>query len=649
MSLIPPDIIERVKEAVDLVELVGRYVKLKKAGKEWKACCPFHQEKTPSFGVVPSKGFFKCFGCGASGNCFGFLQQKEGLTFPEAVKRLAKEVGIEIEPEDPEAQRRSARNSRLREVCELASRFYAAALRSRHGQGALAYLHDRGITDETIERFQLGWAPPGWRTTANALAKKGVTEQELVDAGLVVVKDGRDEGYDRFRDRVIFPIADRRGRVIAFGARALGDAKPKYLNSPETPLFTKGRHLYALHLAKDEMRRGREGAVMEGYTDVLMAHQDGWPVAVAGLGTALTTRQAEELARHVDRVHLVYDGDAAGLRAAEKAIGQFLPADAETRVVLLPQGADPADVFLADGIDGFRKHLEAGEEAFAFLIRARREAHGGAESAAAISQVVQEVAEALVEVDDPIRRSIYCTQLADALRVELELIREQVDLVRRRSASRRTISARPTPPPPPASSGANAVPDDGPPADAYAHLAHDDEFVDPAYDEGPAVAYASAEEPPPVARDPLADAGTVPRAELLLLQAALGEPRLLPELRERLPPDALTHAVARELYQRLLYQGPSEGESLDVWGERLDHPALVELLAAVQKRRVWKELLRQGRDSARELRQRFDTYRHEQDLQQADEVGLQDEVLRAMLEHHRRRAAPPPPPDEEEA
>ena len=336
MSRIPDDVLDSIRQATDIVELVGRYVPLQRSGHDFKARCPFHQEKTPSFYVVPDKEMWTCFGCHKGGNVFSFLMEREGLTFLEAVRQLAGAAGITIDSTaSPEAAAQASRLGRLREVCDWACRRFQAGLRWKEGARAREYLKGRGMTGETANLFRLGYAPAGWDNLLGAASREGIGEQDLLDAGLVIARDGgRGGSYDRFRDRVVFPIQDAQGRVIAFGARTLADEEPKYLNSPETPLFTKGRHLYALHLAKKEMLRTGEGAVMEGYTDVILTHQAGWPVAVAGLGTALTREQAALASRYVKKLYLVYDGDAAGLRAAERAIPEFLPEAIETRVAV---------------------------------------------------------------------------------------------------------------------------------------------------------------------------------------------------------------------------------------------------------------------------------------------------------------------------
>lgn len=649
MSHLPDDDKDRIKERVDLVDLVAPYVALKRAGKRWQGLCPFHEEKSASFYVTPETGRYKCFGCGEGGDCFDFVMRKQGLDFVEALRKLAADVGIELERRSPEESRRAGHRSRLREVCEQATRYFQALLRSRRGRHALDYLHRRGITDESIERFRLGWSPPGGHFLPDALAKKGITEDELFAAGLRRPPEDERGAYDRFRDRVMFPISDRQGRVIAFGARALGDAKPKYLNSPETELFSKRRNLYALDLARDEMLKSREGAVMEGYTDVIMAHQCGWPVAVAGLGTALTTEQAALLARWVDRVHLIYDGDRAGRRAAEKAVPEFLPAEAETRVVLLPDGADPAELLLERGIDAFRECLDAGEEAFAFLLAARREAHDGATSAAGAALVLREVGEALAGVDDPVRRSLFTHRLADELRMDAPTVRQALDEIRSRAvaraARRRELAADRASEP----GVAAAASTDEPPLDAYLGAAAPDEYASdeyPPYDapfdseQGRSdFAPAPAESVAPA--DPLAGAGPVPRAERLLLQSLLGTTQLARELRGTLLPDAVTHPVARELYVGLIHEAPADAAERDSWLDSLEHPALVELAADVRRLATHAELLRQGRECAERLGQSFDAWRHERDLLRAQEDGSDggaDDVLRDLLALHQRRA-----------
>ncbi|MYG50943.1 MAG: DNA primase [Rhodospirillaceae bacterium] len=288
---ITPQFLDELRSRVPVSDVVGKRVKLARKGREFTGLCPFHSEKTPSFTVNDDKAFYHCFGCGAHGDVIRFVTETEGLTFPEAVGKLAGMAGMEVPKATPEERRRAERAKSLQDVCEAALRFFRRRLDGPDGAAALAYLQRRGLKPETIEAFRLGWAPDGRSALKQALTGEGFPEAMLVESGLLIKPEDGGESYDRFRGRVIFPIADRRGRAIAFGGRALGDIQPKYLNSPETPLFNKGRLLYALDMARQAVRDGSDVIVTEGYTDVIALHQAGFGGAVAPLGTALTESQ----------------------------------------------------------------------------------------------------------------------------------------------------------------------------------------------------------------------------------------------------------------------------------------------------------------------------------------------------------------------
>ncbi len=312
--MIPQDFIHLLLDRVDTVEIVERYVPLKKKGANYQACCPFHNEKTPSFTVSPTKQFYHCFGCGAHGTAISFLMEHAGLDFPEAVRDLAARVGLNV-PDDGQGRKpEDGRREALGAAMDDAARFYREQLKT--SDKAIAYLKGRGLTGETAARFALGYAPDEWQ----GLARAGGDYQsnDLEEAGLVIAGEGKR--YDRFRDRVMFPIRNERGRVIAFGGRVLGQGEPKYLNSPETPLFHKGRELYGLH----ENRRGIQDAgyalVVEGYMDVVMLAQHGVDNALATLGTAVTPDHVTKIFRLVDRVIFAFDGDAAGRKAAWRGL-----------------------------------------------------------------------------------------------------------------------------------------------------------------------------------------------------------------------------------------------------------------------------------------------------------------------------------------
>ena len=340
----PPQFLDEIRTRVPLEGVIGKRVRLARRGRELLGLCPFHQEKTPSFTVNEDKGFFHCFGCGAHGDVIGFVMRDEGLSFPEAVERLAGDAGLALPARDPRAEAREKQRLSLFEVVEAAATWFEAELAGSRGKAAREYLEGRGVDEATRATFRLGFAPDSRSALRTKLEKDGVTKAMLLEAGLVIAPDDGRPPYDRFRGRLIFPICDRRGRVVAFGGRALGDGQPKYLNSPETPLFAKGSLLYGQHLAAPAARKAGQVIAVEGYMDVIALHQAGISQAVAPLGTALTEQQLEGLWRLADDPVLCFDGDEAGKRAAGRAVERALPklsAKRSLRFATLPAGEDP--------------------------------------------------------------------------------------------------------------------------------------------------------------------------------------------------------------------------------------------------------------------------------------------------------------------
>jgi DNA primase len=357
-----PAFLDEIRARTSLSAVVGKQVKLTRAGREWKACCPFHKEKTPSFTINDEKGFYHCFGCGAHGDAIRFLTDAQGLPFMDAVKELADAAGLEVPAPDPRAQQRAERASSLYQVMEAAGRWFSEQLDGIEGSDARAYLDRRGITEVTRKRFGFGFAPESRNRLKNALKHFGA--DQLVETGMLVQPEGEKEPYDRFRGRLMIPIRDQRGRVIAFGGRILGEGEPKYLNSPETPLFDKGRTLYNLDRAGPASRAMHRVVVVEGYMDVIALDQAGIAEAVAPLGTALTEGQLERLWRLAPSPVLCFDGDAAGQKASVRAALRALPHVGPGRslgFVTMPPGQDPDDLLRSKGRDALEALLDMPE------------------------------------------------------------------------------------------------------------------------------------------------------------------------------------------------------------------------------------------------------------------------------------------------
>ena len=346
-----PQFLDEIRARLSLSDIVSRRVKLTQRGREHTGLCPFHNEKSPSFTVSNDKNFYHCFGCGAHGDVIGYLMRSDGVSFPEAVERLAAEAGLEVPVSSPEEREQAQRRAGLLEVMEAACVYYEKTLRSPQGKTALDYLYRRGLTDETIARFRLGFAPPG-NSLKTAIMSDAMPEALLAEGGLVRKPDDGRPAYDFFRDRVLFPIADARGRVIAFGGRTLGDGEPKYLNSPDTPLFDKRRTLYGLSQARSAAHDKGRILVTEGYMDVIALSQHGFAEAVAPLGTALSEAHLGLLWKVTNEPYLCFDGDTAGQRAAGRSAERALPLlapERSLRFITLPAGEDPDSLVSGTG------------------------------------------------------------------------------------------------------------------------------------------------------------------------------------------------------------------------------------------------------------------------------------------------------------
>jgi len=366
-GLIPQDFIDDLIARADIVEVVGRRTQLKKAGREFKACCPFHDEKTPSFTVSPGKGFYHCFGCGAHGTAIGFLMEFEHMSFVEAIESLANSMGVEVPRSESDQPAR--RYDELFSLMDTVARHWQSCLKD--APDAVEYLKKRGIDGPTAKRFGIGYAPDGWSNVLDKFGKSAEAAERLLATGLVIRKDD-GKHYDRFRDRLMFPIRDARSRTIGFGGRVMGDGEPKYLNSPETVLFHKGRELYGLYEARQALRHIERLVVVEGYMDVVALARNGIDFAAATLGTATTGDHLNRLFRLTENAYFAFDGDRAGKKAAWRALENALPQVREgrqIRFVFLPEGHDPDSFVNENGADAFVKLMDKGLPLSEFLIQ----------------------------------------------------------------------------------------------------------------------------------------------------------------------------------------------------------------------------------------------------------------------------------------
>lgn len=415
-GFIDESILDDILGRVDIVEVVSAYIPLKRAGRNFKACCPFHKEKTASFMVSAEKQIYHCFGCGAGGNAFNFLMQYERMEFPEAVEHLARKAGIILPERHRQDRQSNGTVTQIHKINEAAAMFYQSSLRSTRAQAAHRYLENRRITPHTAKTFRLGYAPDEWDGLVRHLNSHKFDLELAQKAGLVIA--GKDRGfYDRFRGRIVFPITDARSAVIAFGARVLDKSLPKYINSPETPVYVKGNHLYGLDLAKEAIRQEDKAVVVEGYLDCIMPYQAGMRNIVASLGTALTPQQARLLKRYTHNVCLVYDGDMAGQAASIRSLEIFIDEGINLTVAVLPEGFDPDSFTAARGIEAFSSLIAGAATIFDYKLKflMGRTGKAGAESKAA---VVSDMLSTIARFKNAVLRSEYIKKLSEALDVD---------------------------------------------------------------------------------------------------------------------------------------------------------------------------------------------------------------------------------------
>lgn len=419
------EIIEEVRSKNDIVDVISGYVKLKKQGSSYFGLCPFHSEKSPSFSVSRDKQMYYCFGCGAGGNVFTFIMEYENYSFVEALKFLAQRAGVELPQEEysKEAKERADTRSALLEMNKLAAKYYYAQLKTEGGRQAREYLQNRQLSQETITAFGLGYSSKYSDDLFRYLKMKGYSEEMIIKAGLVNV-DEKHGVYDKFWNRVMFPIMDVNNRVIGFGGRVMGDGKPKYLNSPETLIFDKSRNLYGLNMARSSRKKNL--IICEGYMDVISMHQAGFNNAVASLGTALTSQQASLLKRYTDEVLIIYDSDEAGVKAALRAIPMLKTAGLSTKVINLRPYKDPDEFIKNMGKEAFQERLDHGMNSFMFELKAL-EGQYDMEDPQGQTDFFKETAKRLLRFEDEIERSSYIKTIAGTYQVEPEELRKMVN------------------------------------------------------------------------------------------------------------------------------------------------------------------------------------------------------------------------------
>jgi DNA primase len=434
--------VDEVKQRTDIVEVIGREVTLVKAGRTFKGLCPFHSEKNPSFYVYPEQQSWHCFGCNSGGDVFSFIMKKQNLEFGEALRQLAQKAGVVI-PTKFEPGIESQEKQRLYDVNQAAAQyFHNLLINSPAGKKAQGYIAKRGFTGETVKAFQLGYSANSWEELKKYLLERDYTEKEMLDAGLIIEAEGK-KPHDRFRDKLMFPILDVRGRVTGFGGRALDDSLPKYTNSPQTPLFDKSGTLYGINLARDAIREQDTAVIVEGYMDVITAHQNGFKNAVASMGTAVTERQVNILKRLTKNLSLALDADAAGEEAMLRTVGYENSLDAEIKVIILPAGKDPDDVIKEDS-ENWRKLVAAAVPIVDYTFDM---ATAGLDLDTARGKALarDRLLPIIGEIKDNVRRAHYLQKLAGLLRVsERDL---EADLARLRPRPTRRQPSAPEPQP----------------------------------------------------------------------------------------------------------------------------------------------------------------------------------------------------------
>jgi len=418
--MIPQNVIEDIRSRTDIVLLIGSYLDLKKAGRNFKALCPFHGEKTPSFMVNPEKQIYHCFGCGKGGNAFHFLMEYEGVGFIEAVERLAKDAGVDVNRYAAGGDRKEKLEPYYRAV-EFAARFYAKMLGEAQGaEAARKYLERREIDPEIIEEFVLGFAPSGWDAFYRAAMDAGIPRDILLELNLIMKSRGGSGYRDYFRNRVIFPIESLSSRFVGLAGRVLDDSEPKYLNTMESPIYYKGKMLYGLNHSKEGIRKSGTAIIVEGYMDYLMLWKNGFRNVCAVCGTSFTQDQGRLLARYANRVYIINDGDRAGIRASVRAADELVIVGLDSNVITLPEGEDPDSFVRKKGAEELRNYMHSAPDYFAFL---KKEALDGTRTTYRKTQVIRHLLETLSSVSDRVRLELYLQEVSSLFDVPVSTLR----------------------------------------------------------------------------------------------------------------------------------------------------------------------------------------------------------------------------------
>ncbi|MDD5427990.1 MAG: DNA primase [Candidatus Omnitrophica bacterium] len=422
---IPDDLIDRIQEKTDIVEVISRYVPLKKFGRNYKAPCPFHNEKTPSFIVSPDKQIYHCFGCGAGGNVFSFLMKHENLQFPEAVEMLAEKCGVVL-PRSAGGSGNNALANQLYKINDEACRFFQASL--ANNAAAKEYIRSRGVGDEVLKKFKIGFAPNSWDALINFFKARSVTPAMLAQAGLVVTND-KGGHYDRFRNRLVFPIIDLKDRVIGFGARVLDSSLPKYLNSPETPIYSKGRNLYGLNFSKDDIKKSGHFLVVEGYLDFIVPYQAGIKNIIATLGTALTVDQIKLLKRFANTAIMLYDPDEAGEAASLRNLDLFISEDVNVYIAELPEGFDPDSFIRKFGFDEFTRLKKSSKNLFDYKL-GKLTNRFNIDTTHGKMNIAAEMLPTIARINNAVLKATLIKKLAERLSVDEESIKTELKKVK---------------------------------------------------------------------------------------------------------------------------------------------------------------------------------------------------------------------------